>query len=162
MSSPSGWSESRGLYECNPRDKDQTLLKIRIFMIKYFKILVWARIRCDLHCVNSVKSTRIQTGILRRNKTMNDTQPMMWRRTVLAFDVILMMSRNVTSEFWCSWNFSTIKGHSRGQSAWLIGHFHCWIIFIAWADRPQTRADFPSYIFVYFIRICWIWHDLMF
>jgi hypothetical protein len=26
-------------------------------MIKYFQILVWARILCDLHCVNGVNST---------------------------------------------------------------------------------------------------------
>jgi hypothetical protein len=65
-------------------------------MIKCFKILVWVRIRCDLHCVNSVKSTRIQTGIPWRNKKMHDTRPMMWRHAVLASDIILMMSHNVT------------------------------------------------------------------
>jgi hypothetical protein len=72
-------------------------------MIKFFKILVWARIRCDLHCVNSVKSTRIQTGIPWRNKTMNDTWPMMWGRAVLAFDVIPMTSHDVTPCIALSW-----------------------------------------------------------
>jgi hypothetical protein len=40
-----------------------------------------------LHCVNSVKSTRIQTGIAWRNKTMNDTRPTTSHRPALAFDM---------------------------------------------------------------------------
>jgi hypothetical protein len=45
------------------------------------------------------------------------------------------------------------EGDPPGQSARSIRHFHCWIIVIAWADRPPRSADFPSFIFVYFSRI---------
>jgi hypothetical protein len=50
-------------YTTNPLKISSFITKNVYDKIKYYKILVWARNQCDLHCVNSVKSTRIQTGI---------------------------------------------------------------------------------------------------
>jgi hypothetical protein len=125
----------------------------RIFMIKYFKILVWARIRCDLHCVNSVhrNSVTSQNNEWHTTDDVTSCRACQWRHS---YDVtprycIVMTSWNSGPNFGALETAQQSKGIPEGDPPGQSG------ISIVGSFLSHGRTDLLGgrFSFVYFSRI---------